>query len=137
MRENGEEVRKIHYTDEADFKVKIEDILKGLHTEKVEYSDITFLTPKQYQKSILGRTGIKVNEINEDMDLKSKLPRFSTIHGFKGLDSKVIIFCGLDDIHDANYSKFAYIAATRARTLLYMVEEIQTGNGRLYDSYTF
>ncbi len=121
LKEAGEDVQKINYTDEADFKNKIDELLKHLKAEKVDFTDITFLTPKMYQNSILGKTGIKVNEINENMDPNSKAPRFSTIHGFKGLDSKVIIFCGLDDIHDANYSKFVYIAATRARTLLYMV----------------
>jgi len=121
LKETGEEVQEIHYSDDADFKSKVEEILKHLRAEKVNLKDVTFLAPKKYQNSILGRTGIKVNEINENMDLDSKDPRFSTIHGFKGLDSKVIIFCGLDNIHDVNYSKFVYIAATRARTLLYMV----------------
>lgn len=121
LKETGEEVQEIHYSDDADFKSKVEEILKHLRAEKVDLKDVTFLAPKKYQNSILGKVEIKVNEINENMDLDSKDPRFSTIHGFKGLDSKVIILCGLDSIHDVNYSKFVYIAATRARTLLYMV----------------
>ena len=50
---------------------------------------------------------------------------FSTIQSFKGLDSKVVILSGLEDIPEENYSKFIYIAATRARVLLYVLKNSQ------------
>ena len=121
LKENGEDVQEIEYADDFEFKEKIDEILKKLRSEKVALKDVTFLAPKKYENSILGRVGIKVTEVNENMDMASKNPRFSTIHGYKGLDSKVIILCGLDDVHKRNYSKLAYIATTRARTLLYVV----------------
>lgn len=121
LKENGEEVKRISYYDDNDFRIKIKDILKKLKEEKVDLSEVTFLAPNKYANSILGRTEIKVNEISENMDCNSKEPRFSTIQGFKGLDSKIIILCGLESVNDANYEKFMYIAATRARTLLFVV----------------
>lgn len=57
----------------------------------MELLDVSFLAPNKYANAILGRTGIKVNEIGENMDSNSKEPRFFTIQGFKGLDSKIII----------------------------------------------
>ena len=82
--------------------------------------DITFLSPKRYEKSILGRANIAVNEIREDMNPDLDVPRFATIHGFKGLDAGIIIFCGAEDIYEQDYARFMYIATTRARTLLYI-----------------
>jgi hypothetical protein len=37
------------------------------------------------------------------------------------LDSKIVVLVEVDNISDRNFSKFIYIAATRARTLLYVV----------------
>lgn len=121
LHENGEEVQKVSYTDLLDFKQKIKDIIKNLRAEEVDLSDVVFLAPKRYSNSILKDTGIEVNEFGDDFDVKSQLPRYSTIQGFKGLDSKIVIMVDVDNISDKNFSKFMYIAGTRARTLLYVV----------------
>ena len=121
IRENGEEVQKIKYSDLTDYKSKIKEILKKLRIEKIEQKDILFLSPKKYENSTLAMCGISVNDINEDFDEKVDLPIYSTIHGYKGLDSKIVILIDLDYIRDENFSKFLYIAGTRARTLLYII----------------
>ena len=120
LKENGEEVQKITYSDEADYGKQIREILKKLKAEKVAMRDVMFLAPKKYKNSRLYEAGIEAMEVGEDEE-KENLPRFATIQGYKGLDSKVVILCDVDDILDKNYSKFIYIAATRARTLLYIV----------------
>lgn len=121
LHENGEEVQKVSYSDEADFKQKIKEILKNLRAEKVDLTDVMFLAPKRYDNSILDRIGIEVNELGDNFDYNSQLPRYATIQGFKGLDAKIVILVDVDDIKDKNFSRFMYIAGTRARTLLYVV----------------
>lgn len=121
LHENGEEVQKVSYIDQADFKQKIKEILKNLRAEKVDLTDVVFLAPKIYTKSILGEAGIDVNELGNGFDPKSPLPRYATIQGFKGLDSKIVILVDTDNITEKNFSRFMYIAGTRARTLLYVV----------------
>ena len=37
------------------------------------------------------------------------------------MDSKIVILVDTDNISDKNYTRFMYIAGTRARTLLYVV----------------
>jgi len=114
----GEEVREVVYDGETSFKNEIEKILKNLETGGVNAGDVVFLSHKRYKNSILSKVGIAVEEsCNDDMP---GLPKFSTIHSFKGLDSKVVILCDLEEIPEENYQKFVYIAATRARTLLYV-----------------
>lgn len=121
LQENGEEVQTISYTDINDFKQKIKEIIKRLRAEKVDTSEIAFLAPKKYSNSILSKIGFEVNELGNNYDSESNLPKFATIQGFKGLDSKIVILVDVDNIHPENFSKFIYIAGTRARTLLYVV----------------
>lgn len=120
IRENGEEVQKVSYTDEKDFTCKVKEIVKNLKAEKVAMSDVTFLAPKKYVNSSLYKAGVQVAEIGV-AGQETDLPRFATIQGYKGLDSKIVILYDVEDIYEENYSKFIYIAATRARTLLYVV----------------
>lgn len=119
--ENGEEVQRILYTDLLDFKKKIKQIMKNLRAENVDFADIMFLAPKKYSNSMLREIGFEVNELGDGFDISSPLPRYSTIQGFKGLDSKIVILVDVDTISDKNFAKFMYIAGTRARTLLYVV----------------
>lgn len=121
IKENGEEVQKRTYSDAADFKKQIKEILKYLRSEKVDLKDVVFLAPKKYHNSILAETGIEVNELGDGYDSASELPVYATIQGFKGLDAKVIILIDIEHIREDNFSKFLYIAGTRARTLLYIV----------------
>ena len=121
IHENGEEVQKVVYANKSEFKQKVKGILKYLQMEKVDLRDVVFLAPKKYSNSILAEIGVEVNEIGEHFNTDSPLPRFATIQGFKGLDSKIVILVEADSIFDKNFSRFMYIAGTRARTLLYVV----------------
>ena len=135
LKENGEEVQKIRYSSEEEFKERITRILKELRKESIRMRDITFLSPKRYEKSILGRANIAVNEIREDMNPDLDVPRFATIHGFKGLDAGIIIFCGAEDIYEQDYARFMYIATTRARTLLYIARSSDFWEARKKQGY--
>jgi ATP:corrinoid adenosyltransferase len=121
IRENGEEVQTLSYVGEEDFKNKVREILKSLRAERVDLRDVVFLSPKKYAGSLLSQAGIQVNELAEDYDPTVNLPKYATIQGFKGLDAKIVILVDIKHIREESYSKFMYIAATRARTLLYIV----------------
>lgn len=125
LQENGEEVQRISYQNQNDFKLKIKEIMKSFRAEKVEPSDVAFLAPKKYSNSILKQIDFEVNELGDYYQADSSLPKFATIQGFKGLDSKIVILVDVDNIHDENFSKFIYIAGTRARTLLYVVGSLE------------
>ncbi|MCD8052838.1 MAG: NERD domain-containing protein [Lachnospiraceae bacterium] len=123
IREIGEEVQKIIYTGEADFRKQIKKILNVFRTENVAMQDVTFLSPKRYVNSRLSAAAISVADISGGEDAGPELPHFATIQGFKGLDSKIVILVDVEDIREEQYAQFMYIAATRARTLLYVVEK--------------
>lgn len=121
IREQGEEVERVSYTDNADFKIQIKDILKFLRNEKLDIRDVVFLSPKRYRNSLLAETGINANELKDNFDTSLDMPVFATIQGFKGLDAKVVILIDVEDIKRSKFSQYFYIAGTRARTLLYVV----------------
>lgn len=120
IHENGEEVQKIVYSDEKDFGEKIKKIIGNLREEKVFMKDIVFLGPKQYKRSMLKDVDITVNELNAEYKSDMDAPVYATIQGFKGLDSKIVVLIDVDNIRTESFSRFMYIAATRARTLLYI-----------------
>lgn len=130
LQENGEEVQCISYSDTQDFKKKMKDLMKYLRSEKIVPSDVAFLAPKKYANSILQEADVEVNELGDHYDSQSTLPKFATIQGFKGLDSKIVILVDVDKIHERNFSKFFYIAGTRARTLLYVVGSDEFWQGK-------
>lgn len=120
LRENGEEVQKILYSDDNDFGKKMKDILTQLKKEEVPMSDIVFLSPKRYENSLLSKTEIEVDLLGEEGQDDRQIPAYATIQGFKGLDAKVVILFGLDSVKGDVFSRYTYIAGTRARTLLYL-----------------
>lgn len=121
IKENGEEVQKISFSDESDYKNKVKEIIKHLRNEKVDMKDVVFLSPKKYKNSMLSIAGVEVNELGDHFDYKCNLPVYATIQGFKGLDAKIVILTDVEHIREENFSRFLYIAGTRARTLLYMI----------------
>ena len=49
--------------------------------------------------------------------------KFSTIRKFKGLESKVVILCDVDDINSEKSRNLNYVAVSRAKTLLYVLHK--------------
>lgn len=119
-RKSGE-VKFLSYSDENGYKKVIKETLKELKREGVDARDICILSPKKLEGSGFGQLGIPVTKIESKDSATPDLPVFATIQGFKGLDSKIIILCDLDAINDEKYKQYMYIAASRARTLLYVV----------------
>ncbi|MCC8046455.1 MAG: NERD domain-containing protein [Clostridiales bacterium] len=129
MRENGEEVERIQYSDAEDFSHQVSRLLKRLRREGVRESNIVFLSGRRYKNSLLAKAGIKVNEMGTEFEEKREMPVYSTIQGFKGLDSGVVILFGMEDIRGEDFQKYMYIAGTRARTLLFVLEEASFFDG--------
>lgn len=120
LRESGEEVQKIVYTDEKDFGSKIKGILKELKKEKIRMKDVFFLSPNRFEHSMLSRTDIRVSVLDGNLQGQEECPGYATIQSFKGLDAGIVILFGMENVKEELFSKYIYIAGTRARTLLYI-----------------
>ena len=129
LKENGEEVRVLSYEDEQDFQEKIRGLLKELRSEGVSLGDVTFLSPKRLKNSIPSQVNLgrfQLNELKDGFQREENEPVYSTIQGFKGLDSKVVVLLDVERIPAALYSKFVYTGCSRARSLLIVMRK-ETG----------
>lgn len=119
----GEEVQIIGGKEE-DFSKRFEKVIKELKAGGVKLGDITVLSPRRYENSsIYGKTEriCEINLLVEGFVPDENKVVFSTIQGFKGLDSKVVILIDLDKSREGFLNSYTYIGISRARSLLYVV----------------
>lgn len=92
----------------------------------VEPKAITVLAPRRFEDSALAtidaarlpRPFVDVSHADGPDDSRI---RFSTIAGFKGLESEAVLLTGFEDLRDAAALSLLYVAASRARAILGLV----------------
>jgi hypothetical protein len=87
---------------------------------------ITVLSPRRLDTSVLARIDTKrlpkaVVDISHADAPEDERIRFSTIAGFKGLESDAVLLTGFDDLADPEALSLLYVGASRARALLGLV----------------
>ena len=122
----GEDVEIIKYKDNAAQRSNIKKIVRRLKMNGIKDSEITILSKHNYEESAFkGENFLKeianVKKINDYTKNDKDYIKFSTIHSFKGLESKVIILCDVDDIENMNSKMLNYVAISRAKLLLYIL----------------
>ena len=116
----GEPVDYIVYKDSEDEKKKFAECIKSIRANKELAKDILILSPRQRAKSIVGL--VDPNSMffpDYGGETKGSMALFSTVHAFKGLDSKIVV---LVDVTDYSNSQLMYVALSRARSKLYVFE---------------
>ncbi|MGL4607577.1 MAG: NERD domain-containing protein [Eubacteriaceae bacterium] len=134
LREDGEEVSVINYEKKENFDNSLNSLMKYLKKEKVKMEDVVFLSPKKYENSQLKPAMDKqggMNEINENKANQRNQPIYATIQGFKGLDSKVVVLVDMNKIFAQNFSKYMYIAVSRARSKLFVMVDEKVNKERM------
>lgn len=114
---DGPPVNYITFSDINDQKKKLESILDCLIKEGVHERNITILSPVRRENSVVSL--VKKYDIKNYIDFSDRYITFSTIQGFKGLENSAII---LTDITTFEDKKLMYVAFSRARSCLYVLE---------------
>lgn len=114
---DGPPVDYITYSNMDDQKVKLESILDSLIEKRVPDKNITILSPVRRENSVVSL--IEKYNIRNYSDFTDTHITFSTIQSFKGLENSVII---LTDIMTFDDKKLMYVALSRPRTCLYVLE---------------
>ena len=114
---NGPQVEYLTYDSQDDERKKLVGLITDLRKNSVEPGRITILSPHVREESI-------VSLLNEIKVQNYAVPApenitFCTIHGFKGMENTVII---LTDIESYKDEKLMYVAFSRARTGLFVLE---------------
>lgn len=111
------EVSIQYYKKDKNQLEKINAILDELLKDGVNYQDIVILSTLRLENSIV--SGI-ADKLTESKGQPNKI-YFSTIHGFKGLESPVIILTDIDNIGFDARKNLLYVGMTRARSALYIL----------------
>lgn len=126
---NGREVQEIEYVYNNNQQESVINIIKDLRKQGIRNSDIVILSKWSYETSVFkGKNFLKdisqyieiVGEYNKNV---GDYVKFSTIRKFKGLESKVVILCDVDDINSEKSRNLNYVAVSRAKTLLYVLHK--------------
>lgn len=98
----------------------LKEILKELKTKGIKSSSITVLSPYKRENSIVNNVdGERFIIGNYGDDAEVYLALFSTVQAFKGLENEIVILTDVESYTDA---RLMYIALSRARSKLYVLE---------------
>ena len=124
----GEPVDFYVWNTEEEQRKKLWTIIKELKKKCFIASSIMILSPKKREKSIVGKCDEDSFLIgNYGEDNSAYLAMFSTVHSFKGLESEIVI---LTDIEDYDNKRLMYIALSRARSKLIVLESTEASKQR-------
>ena len=102
--------------------------IKELKKKGFTASSILVLSPNKRNKSIVGWCDEEEFIIGDyGADHAAYLAMFSTVHAYKGLESEIVI---LTDIEDYSDQQLMYIALSRARSKLIVLESAQASKQR-------
>lgn len=119
----GPSVNHIIFQNEAEEKDKLIDIIEELKNNAVEDGRITILSPRKREHSVVRLLeGMRISDYA--VPALEEIT-FSTIQSFKGLENTVII---LTDINSFEDRKLMYVALSRARSGLYILESAGARN---------
>ena len=116
----GEPVDYITYKDLDEEKNKLIECIKKMKENNVNERDVVILSPYSRKKSIvnvLDPNSLIIADYGKDS--KGCFAVFSSIKAFKGLDSKIVIIADVDDYSD---KQLMYVALSRARSKLFVLE---------------
>jgi len=113
----GLPVEYFSYETSNEQKNKILLILDKLISQGVPLSDITILSSKKKENSIINKIeNIKIEEFSQN---KKNVISFCTIYSFKGLENSIILVVDVNSFLDY---KLYYVGFSRAKTALYVFE---------------
>lgn len=104
----------------------LEKILKEFIKDKIKPQNITILSPRTYNNSIVSRIdqdNFPVADISNSVDnfMNSNKMTFSTIQRFKGLENSHIILVDINSLIDDEFKSLLYVGMSRAKVGLHIL----------------
>ena len=111
---DGAEVELLHTDDQPATVAAAIERLCG--DEEVLPQDVVVLSSHGMDKSAVAESGSDGMTFTKDYKPVGKYVRFSSIRGFKGLESPVVILCELEDIDAETMDEQLYVGFSRAKS---------------------
>ena len=116
--EEGIQVITYEYRRHSEQAEQLKTLLKELKEESVKNDDIVILSPYRNDKSVINE--LSDDSITCDMNHRSGKILFSTIQGYKGLESTVVIVTDIDKMMGEGDRNLLYVGMSRAKSALYL-----------------
>jgi hypothetical protein len=122
----GPEVTEEWYGDPKSEEKAILRQLRAWIDGGVAADAITILSPKRFENTLFvgidrSRLPRPIIDVSHAESSEPDRVRFSTVAGFKGLESEAILLTGFNDLSDPEALSLLYVGASRARGLLGLV----------------
>jgi len=114
---DGAPVQYLTYSDRFEEKEKLVDTIRTFMDNHISPKKISILSPVKRENSIV--SDVNEYEIRDYKTYANNRLSFCTIQAFKGLENSVIILVDIESIAD---KQLMYVALSRARTALYVIE---------------
>lgn len=114
-----------YWKSKDDEQAQLKKCLALLIDDGVAPQDIVILAPNKFEKSAaetMGSiNGVPVNDLRDISGEPGKCIVFSTIHSFKGMESSVVVLCGIKDLNSDEDKSLLYVGMSRARNHLILI----------------
>lgn len=113
-----------YYARREDQCTHLVEVLLKLFRDGVKASDIAILSRLRLENSAVSAVrqghGFTLHEMGSAPQRKVRDPSvgFATVHGFKGMESPVVILCDVDEVGDGDAQALLYVGMSRARSCL-------------------
>jgi len=97
--------------------------------EEIPTQDVVVLSAHGWENSAIARALPGRFRLTEKARPRSPSVRFSSIRGFKGLESPVVILCELEDLDEATKQQQLYVGMSRAKNHCVIVAPNPPGDG--------
>lgn len=125
---DGQPPELIVYKDDADQQRQLSSVLSRLvDKEQVACEDIVILTPRGSERTFF-RPGKAIGNftLTESRSSRPYSVQVSTVHGFKGLERRVVILTEVDEKSPHKLDIVLYVGCSRARTHLVVLYNATT-----------
>ena len=124
-RDEGIPVERRYWRTSSGLARALGETVERLRKDGISIDDIVLLSPRRLENSALAGTE-RVGEFplvdtSRSLEVAGECMRYSTIHSFKGLESRVVIIVDIDDVHDPRSQSLLYVGMSRARALLILM----------------
>ena len=103
----------------------LEETLEDLRRDGLDTNDVIVLSPRRLENSALDGVAklgdAPIVDCSRLLDAPPDCVRFSTIHSFKGMESRAVIIIDIDDFESDWMRALLYVGMSRARSLLVLM----------------
>ncbi|MCC5910034.1 MAG: NERD domain-containing protein [Clostridiaceae bacterium] len=121
--QEGEPVEYLYYVDDREQIELLKNTITNLQSNGLSYGDITILYPENsledriIKKLEIDHIPIKITYENVGL-LDYNRVSYCSVQAYKGLENKIIILIGLEELENDWISSINYVAMTRAKQML-------------------